>query len=1859
MKRILKISQLLLLSLMVILFVSSCKSKKKSARKIDPGFSSYIKAFPAGVIGNQSNIVIELFEEIANITPEQEADKSLLSFSPKIKGQIYWKNNHVLVFVPEEPMPSNQLYVAKLQLHKLIQVPDKLKTFEFQFRIRKMNLNVQTNGLQTYKTEDLTRQKLSGTITTNDFASPEKVEKVFAATQAGKELTISWEHLNIGTIHNFTVEEIIRGKDKSEVILQWDGSDINSTDKGDQIIEIPSLDDFTVFDIKLAQQPEQCITIYFSDPLDAKQELQGLIRLKNGTSVKLVMRENSILVYPASRLSLPTDLIVEQGIINIMGYQLKERFSEKIEFTNLKPAVQFIGNGVILPNSSGLHFPFKAVNLSAVNVKIIKIFEDNIAQFLQTNQFDGNNEMRRVGRIVYKKAVPLIAEKSIDFGIWNTFSLDLSKLIEPEPGAIYRVNISFEKSQSLYPCSEEPKESKFAMVPNFEEDKEIAQYDEPGGYYYYDDYEGEDYDYNYSDRDNPCKDSYYIRNRQSIARNILASDLGILVKGNPDNELIAAVTNLITTEPMQGVRVEIYNYQNQLMEQGTTDSDGKCTFKLNSKPFLLVAKLDKQRGYLRLDDGSALSLSMFDIGGQQNKKGVKGFIYGERGVWRPGDSIYLTFILEDKNHSLPESHPVVMELYTPENQLYERKIKTSNLNGFYDFRTATKTSDQTGNWLAKIKVGGSIFTQYLKVETVKPNRLKINIDFGTEILKKGSPVNGTLKVTWLHGAVGKNLKADINVRLSKSTTAFKGFDGYAFDDPSKNFESEEKLLFSGNVNENGEAALTPKFEVGTNAPGVLKATFKTRAFEEGGDFSSDLLPLKYSPYTSYVGVKIPEGKGWNGSLYSNESNLIPIVTVDENGKPVDRTKVKIEIYDIYWRWWWEYSDNDDLGSYIANQSQNLLSTTYVDTKNGKVLYDMNLKQESWGRKLIRITDPISGHSCGQLFYTSYKGWWNRNDSNNPGGAEMLTFSTDKKIYKVGDEVSVELPASKQGRAFVSIESGSKVVDNFWVKVDQDNGKFSFKTTAEMAPNVFIHVTYIQPHNQTTNDLPIRLYGVQPIGVENPETHLEPVLTMPDVLEPEQNVTLQIKEKQGRPMTYTIAVVDEGLLDLTRFKTPEAWEHFYAREALGVKTWDLYKYVMGAFSGEMAGLLAIGGDEDMIKKEGQKANRFKPVVTFMGPFELRSGTQSHTFKMPNYVGSVKTMVIAGYDGAYGKAEKATPVKKPLMVVATLPRVVGPGEKVQLPVTLFVMDKSVKNVSLKIETNEFFSITEEAKKSVTFEKEGDETVYFNLNVSEKIGIGKVKVIAQSGKEKAIAEIEIDVRLPNPRVTQIIDAIIEPGKEWISDYKAVGIEGTNKGVIEVSTMLPINLGNRLAYLLQYPHGCIEQTTSAVFPQLHLASILDLTKEQKQQAETNIKAGIDKLKSFQLGNGGMSYWPGESGQASDWGTNYAGHFMIEAQKAGYSLPPDFMRNWIKFQTEQANDWSINMSNRNYHYNSDQLIQSYRLYTLALAGKPALGAMNRLREMKDLSITSKWSLAAAYYLAGRENVAQELIVNLSTTVKSYKELSYSYGSDMRDQAMILETLVLMKQTGQAKKVAEELAEKLSSGKWYSTQTTAYSLLAMAKFAGITGADTEINYEFSINGSKMEKISTKSVVSQQELRVDEALNGNVKIKNNSQKMVFVKIQLSGIPLTGDASNASNDLYVKVRYLDLKFNPIDPVLLTQGYDFIAEVRIEHPGIRGDYKEMALTQIFPSGWEIRNLRMEESSSNFIKDIPRYMDIRDDRIYSYFDIDASGSRTFRVLLNATYVGKFYLPTLYCEAMYDNEINGKVGGKWVEVVK
>ena len=1536
---------------------------------------------------------------------------------------------------------------------------------------------------------------------------------------------------------------------------------------------------------------------------------------------------------------------------------------EQVTWGSLKPQVEMSTSAAILPDSKSLIIPFRAVNLYAVDLSVIRVFENNVLMFMQTNSLASANELRRSGRLVYKKTLWLAKDASKDIHHWGGYSIDLAGLIHQEPGAIYRVILSFRQEYSAYPCGgNENQDMKFAdsntsdgltkVSGSVLSEEDEAIWNTPEAYYYYNGGTMDWSVYRWTERDNPCHPSYYMNSDRIAACNVFASNLGMIVKRNSLNKLWIAVSNILDTKPIGKAQVTAYNFQLQPIGKGETNGDGFVEITPKGVPFIIVAESEKQKAYVRVVDGEEQSVSRFDVGGKDIQKGLKGFIYGERGVWRPGDTLHISFILEDREKRIPDKHPVALEIYNPRGQFYTKMISTQGMNGFYTFDVPTQATDPTGLWNAYIKVGGTTFHKGLRIETIKPNRLKINLALPKILQATDKDVYAPLTSTWLTGATASKLKAKIEMSLSKVNTQFKNYGQYIFNNPATNFTTIKTDIFDGTLDAEGKTSVTLKVPTATEAPGMLNATFTTRVFEPGGDASIYTQTIPFSPFTSYVGINLNQPKG--KYIETDKDHVFDIVTVNTQGQLVNRTNLEYKIYRIGWSWWWENS-GESFGTYINNRSITPVASGNLQTRGGKASFKFRIDYPSWGRYLVYVKDKESGHATGGTVYIDWPEWRGRSSKTDPSGIKMLAFSLNKDSYEIGETATAIIPAAAGGRALVSIENGSTVLRQEWIEVSNGGDtKYTFKITPEMTPNVYLHISLLQPHAQTVNDLPIRMYGVVPVFVTNSQTVLQPQIQMPEVLRPETNFNVTVSEKSGKPMTYTLAIVDDGLLDLTNFKTPDPWNDFYSREALGIQTWDMYDNVLGASAGSYSSLFSTGGDATL-KPADAKANRFKPVVKFIGPFYLGKGkSQTHTLKLPMYVGSVRAMVVAGQDGAYGNAEKTAFVRTPLMMLSTLPRVLSIQEEITVPVNIFAMENQVKNVTVSLQASGGgVQIVGTNQQSLKFTQPGDQLVFFTLKTGSKTGKATIHLTANGSGQQTKETIEIDVRNPNPVVTLRNSQWIEAGQSKELSYNLSSSSANNQIKLEVSRIPSVDISRRFDFLYNYQHHCTEQLTSKALPLLFVAQFKTIDKTEAEKIKTNVQEAIRQIYGRQLPNGGFVYWPGNAA-ADEWISSYAGMFLTLAQEKGYAVHANVLNKWKRFQRAAAQNWRMPQEASGWQQWQSELQQAFRLYTLALAGVPEYGAMNRMKEQTGLSIQAKWRLAAAYALTGKMKPAEELVYNVETTVNPYSSMNQIYGSSDRDEAMILETLILMNRERDALQQAKVVSKNLSQEDWFSTQSTAFALMAMGRLAEkLSGT---LDFVWSWNDKQQPAVKSAKAVFEKEIATTPK-SGTVSVKNQGKGALSVDL-ITRTQLLNDTLPAiSDNLRMDIRYANLNGTPLSVNDIIQGTDFMAITSISNISGTSDYTNLALTHIIPSGWEIYNERMvapetenaaADGSGQSVSKYS-YQDIRDDRVLTYFNLRRGETKVFTVRLQATYAGNFILPAVQCEAMYDVNVQAR----------
>jgi len=1854
---------LFFLLLMIVSFSSCTRTQKDIIPSAE--YAPYINAYTGGVISQNSTIRIELTHEQPMVDLNNELKENPFSFSPSLKGKAYWVSNNTIEFVPEEgTLKPGSLYECTFQLGKFVEVDKKLKEFNFSFRVQERNftLSIEPLPITDAQPDEI---NIKGEICFSDIVKKEEVEKILTVKDGNnKSYPVEIIPTDNLTRYQFCINQVPRDTEDYQLTITANGSPVRIDQTQSEEVLIPAKDSFRFLSATRIDEPENGIEVVFSTPLSDTQDLKGLIEIPELSSSVFQIKENRVFIYfEANQLSKLT-LNIHEGVKSSQGKTLGTSHSISFSEINLKPQVEMLTTAAILPDSKSLIIPFRAVNLYAVDLSVIRIFENNVLMFMQTNSLASANELRRSGRLVYKKTLWLGKDTSKDIHNWENYSIDLAGLIRQEPGAIYRVILSFRQEYSAYPCGGvDNQDIKFAdnntpddlmkVSGSALSEADEAVWDTPEAYYYYNGGTMDWSVYRWKERDNPCHPSYYMNSDRAAACNVFASNLGMIVKRNSLNKLWIAVSNILDTNPVGKAQVTVYNFQLQPIGKGETNGEGFVEISSKGTPFIVVAEAEKQKAYVRVVDGEEQSVSRFDVGGKEIQKGLKGFIYGERGVWRPGDTLHISFILEDREKRIPDKHPVALEIYNPKGQFYTKMISTQGMNGFYTFDVPTQAGDPTGLWNAYIKVGGTTFHKGLRIETIKPNRLKINLTLPKILQSTDKNVTVPLASAWLTGATASKLKAKVEMSLSKVNTQFKNYGQYIFNDPATDFTTIKTDVFDGILNAEGKAGVTLKVPAATNAPGMLNATFTTRVFEPGGDASIYTQSIPFSPFVSYVGINLNQPKG--KYIETDKDHVFDIVTVNSQGQPVNRSNLEYKIYRISWSWWWENSD-ESFGTYINNSSITPVASGKLQTSGGKTTFKFRVDYPSWGRYLVYVKDKDSGHATGGTIYVDWPESRGRSNKTDPSGIKMLTFSLDKDSYEIGETATAIIPAAAGGRALVSIENGSSVLHREWIEVtNEGDTKYTFEITPEMAPNVYLHISLLQPHAQTINDLPIRMYGIAPVFVTNRQTVLQPQIQMPEVLRPETDFNVTVSEKSGKPMTYTLAIVDDGLLDLTNFKTPDPWNEFYSREALGIRTWDMYDNVLGASAGAYSSLFSVGGDATL-KPADAKANRFKPVVKFIGPFYLEKGRQqTHTLKLPMYVGSVRAMVVAGQDGAYGNAEKTAFVRTPLMLLSTLPRVLSIQEEITVPVNVFAMEKQVKNVTVSLQASGGgVQIEGSHQQSLTFNRPSDQLVFFTLKTGNKTGKATIKLTASGGGQQTKETIEIEVRNPNPIVTLRSSEWIETGQNKELSYQLGSLSANNQIKLEVSRIPSVDISRRFDFLYNYQHHCTEQLTSKALPLLFIAQFKTIDTREAEKIKANVQEAIRQIYARQLPNGGFVYWPGNA-VADEWISSYTGMFLTLAQEKGYAVHANVLNKWKRFQRAAAQNWRMPQEANNWQQWQSELQQAFRLYTLALAGAPEYGAMNRMKEQPGLSIQAKWRLAAAYALTGKMKPAEELVYNAETTVIPYSSMNQIYGSSDRDEAMILETLLLMNRERDALQQAKVVSKNLSQENWFSTQSTAFALMAMGRLAEkLSGS---LDFTWTWNGKQQPAVKSAKAVFEKEISTSPK-SGTVAVKNQGKGALSVDL-ITRTQLLNDTLPAiSDNLRMDIRYASMDGKPMSVNDIRQGTDFTAIASISNTSGTTDYTNLALTHIIPSGWEVYNERMTvpeaepqetTDSSGNVSGQYTYQDIRDDRVLTYFNLRRGETKIFTIRLQATYAGNFILPSVQCEAMYDVNVQAR----------
>lgn len=1590
----------------------------------------------------------------------------------------------------------------------------------------------------------------------------DKTQEGLKITLDGKELPFKLENFNL------YIDDIKLLDKTQELVLTYDEKIMGFKESKVLKFQVPSKQNNNDFRLISTEEKDQIITLKFSKELEQNQDFKDFIQISPNLNFKAWSVGKELKISADFKLGekyqikITKGLKSEQGLIN-NGEETSVTLKKVLD-----PSLVFANDGVFLPSGEKYQIYIKSRNVKRVRLEVSQIFVNNISEYLRYKNLVGKKDDNSYEAFSSSGGFNYVSKKVIDKKIelknqkntWISTALDLSEL--KGKNGIFSVRLSVSSSDDI-------------------------------------DYEGENV--------------YRILHKTNISKNLIFSNIALNAQ-KLNEELIIHARDFSKNEALKDVKIELVSKQNQILQSQNTDSNGDAKFKIqdNDEILYILASNEGQMSVLRLSN--PLSTDGYDVSGDQNDKNIKAFIYTDRGVYRAGDSVHLSVVA--RSDKKPIKHPIYLNFYNPKGQkIIASKVLNSTNDIFYEKISLDKNA-MNGIYRAEFEIVGEYFTKDILVQSVVPNRIKVELNADENMSLDDKEMTYKLSSKYLFGALASNLKYQTSVYFSPKNYQNSKYKDYIFKNPSL-LIIRANTSNDGVLDENGKAIEESEIpENILNSQGYnFNAKIISEVFENGGRSVKAVKNVNLNRYDYFVGLKALT----NSYVSGGETIDFYAIASDLKENLVAGKTLEYRIYQNDYYWWWDYDSYDEfLRSIKQDRNTKLIEKGEIVTSSEPVKFSFNTS-DHYGQMFIEIIDKKSKVSAGQSFYVSSWG--------EPSYADVvssLKIKSDKDKYQIGQSAKIEFESVAGAKALVTLSSNSKIIDRFIVDTKEKSTSIELAMKKEYAPNIYVSVSLFQDYDKISNDRALRLFGVVPLYVEDENTKLDLELKTPDKIQPNRDFEVEIQSKNKRAFNYTIAIVDEGLLDLTDFKTPDIWNGFYAKSGFTLKTYDTYSQIIPKFTGGDGAVSNIGSLR-ADKNRDDNAQRFKPVVLFNGP--LRSddkGFAKLKFSMPSYMGSVRVMVVANENDAYGSVSKDIQVSAPLVMLETLPRTLKIGDNFTLLTQIFKTEDSVKNATLSVKSkNSLIKISPNIQ-TIDFKNATNLEVLMDANVSDdKIGKDILEFELKSENYTYKNDVEIDIKPINPYTYESHTSLIKAGesKEFIiKDY----VLGTMNATLKLSPTPILDMDKRIKYLLNYPYGCIEQTTSAVLPQLFLDKFS--TNFDKQKAINNINTAIERYANFQTANGGFAYWQGGN-ESSLWGSNYAGMFLILAKQNGYFVPDSMYERWLKYEQNFV------QASTNQDYIMD--IKANSLYLLALAKKPNISEMNLLYDhLEQLSTEAKWQLAAAYKLSGVEDTAKQIASKISIQPDS-KYSYYTYGSLIRDEAIIANAYKQIYGTNN-EELLQKISDTLLSKDFLSTQSTGYALYALA-----LGANLENKSENFMDADL--KINDKTyTINQNQMQIFSFNDGKIVV--DTKKDVFVSFGIEGVK-KDEISPFSNKITLNRAFYDEKGNEINPNQIKSGQTFYMRISASLDNNAAYVSNIALTQILPSGWEVSNTLLDDNMPSFFKNSNYdFIDVRDDKIMWFFGSGRNQTQNFYIKLNAVTPGAYTLSGAYAEAMYDD---------------
>lgn len=1748
-----------------------------------------------------------------------------ISFKPAVKGKFRWSSSRELTFSPFEPFAPSTQYVAKLQpsLANLSKEKPKLNPEDsILFHTPLLSLT----GTQVYWTMSARQANavdIRVNVNFNYPVKPNDVDRLAHIFVDGKEVKKELATSETDQTVGFTIPALAENQSESVPLkvvidkgLQPVGGNWKTPENLTLQSEIPPKGVFQVAEITGSfVQGEGVMNVFMNQPVQA-EKLSSFISISPTVpDLQIEPHDNGFEVRGKFRSGENYQIVISKELKSMFGIPLGKEHSQYVSFGELQPSVNFANTKAFYLGAAGnRNLAVNLVDIPKVKVTIARVYANNVHAFMRTGEEygydyenEGDYEQNEDGEYVDRS-----------YNYYNTS--DFGDVVSSR--TYETKNLLKNGNQTLLNLS-------------------LA-----------------DLDFN-----SEFKGIYVVQiqdtERQYLqaSKIISVSDIGLIARQGPEEVLVFA-NSIKSTAALPGIKVNFISTNNQVVQSVTTDKNGVAKFTgspLNKhfKIGMVSAQKGQDFNFMILEN-NRVETSRFEVGGlRSNPAQYDAFIYGDRDIYRPGDTVHVNTILRTQDWKTLSNIPVKIKLLLPTGREYKAYRQTLNSQGAFQSDFYLPPASMTGQYTLEVYSGNDVLlnSRKISVEEFIPDRIKVELKLKNAQVNSGEFATASITATNLFGPPAANRKYEFDFSLKRKTFSPEKYSDYYFELQGANNVSFQNELKTGETNEEGFASQSYKVPDYKDL-GVLEGKVFATVFDETGRPVNRMKTFEVPTQTAFFGIK-------NFDRWVNTRQILPlqIIALNKAGKPLQSATANVQIIRKVWETVVQGRSGGRYGYNSQMREQVVTSRDISISGNGTTF---NFNPLNSGEYEIRVRRPGAETYVSQQFYAYGYGDTQSNsfEVNNEG---EVTIEFDKAEYQVGEKANILFKSPFAGKILVTVER-NKVYEHYYLPTDKKSASLNLEIKDAFLPNVYITATAIRQMTANSN-LPLTVArGFKPLMVAKSSTKLAVNISAPVQSRSQKTQTINVKTAPNAEVT--LAVVDEGILQLKNFETPDPYKFFYQKRALEVNPFDLYPYLFPELSGKRS---STGGDGyDLSKRVNPlTSKRVKLVAFWSGKLKANAnGEISYNVPVPQFSGALRVMAVAYKDQAFGASEKFIKVADPVVISTSLPRFLSPGDTVSVPVTLSNTTNNATSATAKLQLTGPLLASGNTSQTVQLKPNSEKQVTFKIYSKNSIGNGSVLVSVNALNETFREKTDISVRPPASLQKVSGNGMVAGGKSQDISFKTDFMPGSASARLMVSKSPMVQFAGDLRYLIQYPYGCVEQTISAAFPQIYYADLAKALKQDRKATrynpDYNVQEAIRKLETMQLYNGAMAYWPGTDDETW-WGSAYAAHFLLEAQRAGFQVNQKMLNKLFEYLQLKL---KTRETERYYFTDEKGASQTktiakkeifYSLYVLGLANKYDVTAMNYYKANPGLlAIDSKYLLASTFAMYGNNRNFLALLPKQFSGENSKREFGGSFYSAIRDEALALNALLSAQPNHPAVgEMARHLSQQLKSERWLNTQERSFALLALGKLSK-ANMQQNVTATVTANGKQIGSFKGDELVLTQNLT-----NQQITLKTSGNGSVYYFWEQEGISPTGTYKEEDSYLKVRKHFYDRNGSELTSNRFALNGLIVVKLTIQASDLTRSVENVAITDILPAGFEIENPRIGAVREiAWAKDAatPDYFDIRDDRI-NLFTTATGSPKNFYYLVRAVSKGQYKMGPVSADAMYNAEYHSYWGSGVVGV--